>query len=90
MAKITEVVSSLAVKVNVGDYQSVDFFTSIKAEVKPFDEDASKVASLTYRLVNAAMISNLKAHFAARGKKLSTADICKRYGLQLPKEKEFG
>lgn len=92
MAKITEIVSSLAVKVNVGDYQSTDFFTSMKVEI---DVDASGTlagiaAAWLNELTNAAMISNLKSHFAARGKKLSTADICKRYGLKPPTEKDFG
>jgi len=85
MAKISEVVSSLAVKVNVGDYQSVDFFTSMKAaEVT----DPKTTATRLHQLTNAAMIDNLKAHFRARGKKLSTAEICKRYGLKSP-EPEF-
>jgi hypothetical protein len=89
MAKITEVVSSLAVKVNVGDYQSVDFFTSLKAEVEP-TEDAARVGRALNDLCNSNMIANLLAHFAGRGKKLTTAEVCKRYGLKPPKEPEFG
>ena len=89
MAKITEVVSSLSVKVNVGDYQSVDFFTSLKAEdVKP--ETAERTAAELNAFCNRNMVANLRAHFAARGKKLTTEEICKRYGLTVPKkEAEF-
>lgn len=88
MAKITEVVSSISVKVNLGDYQSVDFFTSLKAnDVKP--TEAESTAAELNAFCNRNMIANLKAHFAVRNKKLSTADICKRYGLVAPKA-EFG
>lgn len=30
--KVTEIVVSRAIKVNLGDYQSTDFFVSMKAE----------------------------------------------------------
>lgn len=76
--KIKDIVQSRAVKVNLGDYQSTDFFTSMTAEVTP--EDKGSVTILR-RLVDRAMLANLSAHFKARGKPLSKEDICKRYGL---------
>lgn len=85
MAKIIEVVSSLAVKVNVGDYQSVDFFTSAKSEVAPVGEDAEGVAAVTHKIVMDATLSKLRAHFRARGKKYDDATICRMYGLTQPK-----
>lgn len=89
MAKISEVVNSKSVKVNLGDYQSADFFVSMKSlEVA----DAKRTTAELEVLCTAAMLANLRGHFAARGKKLSDADICKRYGLKMPatKKDDFG
>ena len=88
MAKITEVVGSVTVRVNVGEYQSVDFFTSMKAvDIR----DADMVAiSLQDKLVKATL-AKLRSHFKARGKHFTDAQICRMYGLNPPSnEREFG
>jgi hypothetical protein len=82
MAKVIEVVSSMTVKVNVGDYQSVDFFTSLKAEDV---QDATKTAAMLQRQLNAITLAKLRAHFKARGKVRDDNSICRMYGLQIPK-----
>lgn len=84
MAKIIEVVSSVTVKVNLGDYQSIDFFTSIKAEVEEGEMVAVANAAV-HRTAVAATRAKLQAHFAARGKKYSPETLAKMYGLPLPK-----
>lgn len=90
MAKITEAVSSLSVKVNVGDYQSVDFFGSLKAEISD-GELLAVVQDKLNRTLHASMLARLRGHFRARGKKYDDATICKMYGLTPPKpEPEFG
>lgn len=88
MPKIVEVVSSMTVKVNVGDYQSVDFFTALKAE----SPDALKATEELHALLNRATLSKLRAHFKARGKKYTDEQICRIYGLAIPAKPkpEFG
>lgn len=83
MAKITEVVSSVTVKVNLGDYQSVDFFTSIKAEVE--DGELIAVANgKVHMIAVAATLAKLRGHFAARGKKYTDDTLARMYGLRIP------
>lgn len=89
MAKIVEVVSSMTVKVNVGDYQSVDFFTSMKAETT--GDSMKAIGELQTSLV-LATLAKLRAHFKARGKKYTDEQICRIYGLAIPAKPkpEFG
>ena len=90
--KIIEAVSSVSVKVNLGDYQSIDFFTSIKAEVGDGELLAVVNASL-HRVATAATLAKLRAHFAARGKKMSDESLAKLYGLKIIPDKppeDFG
>ena len=91
MARITEEVGAITVKVNVGDYQSVDFFTSMKAEMQGGD-DPEKIAAGLQAKLTASTLAKLRAHFKARGKKYTDEQICRMYGLAItakPKG-EFG
>lgn len=77
--KILEIVVSRSVKVNLGDYQSTDFFVSAKVETPDGKTgNARKQAVLT---LEKGIADDIHAHFKRRGKKASLSDIRKRYGL---------
>ena len=72
----------MTVKVNVGDYQSVDFFAAMKSEVQGEAEARMESARL-HKTLNEVMVGRLRAHMKARGKKYTDAQICRMYGLTL-------
>lgn len=79
MMKITEVVVSRTVRVNLGDYQSVDFFVSMKAT--PDGSNLEAVRAQLSQNVDMAVARDIAANFKRRGKGLSREQIAKRYGL---------
>lgn len=79
--KSVEVVKSRSVRVNLGNYESTDFFVSVKAEVDD-DETRSSVARSLRKTVDASLIEDISAHFIARGKTLSKNAIAKKYGFK--------
>lgn len=80
--KISEVVVSRSVRVNLGDYQATDFFVSMKAE--PGDGEKSRdVARSLRRVVDRAIVKNISAHFRGRGQKQTPEQICKKYGFSM-------
>lgn len=89
-----EIVKSASAKVNLGDYQSADFFTSMKMvvddnRVKP--KDIIKFAAGLQVLCNECLLNDLRGHFAARKKQYTDDQIRRMYGIPKPtKEPEFG
>lgn len=79
MTKITEVTVSRSVKCNTGDYESVDFFTSAKAEVE--DGDVKAAYADLAQTVERSMVSALLASYKARGKKIDADGVIRRHGL---------
>jgi hypothetical protein len=78
--KINEVVVSRSVRVNLGDYQAVDFFVSMKAEIDELDTPAEAALALR-RHVEDAIATDIRVNFKKRGKVISEQDIRKRYGI---------
>lgn len=78
--KIVEVVVSRSVRVNLGNYEAVDFFVSMKAEADE-EDSATAVALDVRRKVESAIAKDIEIHFKKRGKKISEQDIRKRYGI---------
>lgn len=79
--KITEVAASRTVRINLGDYQSTDFFVSMKAEV--FDgEKRTDAARSLHKLIDRVLLIEVARHFKARGKTVKTDELRKRYGFQ--------
>ncbi len=79
--KTTGVTVSRTVRVNLGNYESADFFVSMTAEP---DEGQTRVsvARLLRKTVDASLIEDLAAHFKARGKSISKKAICQKYGFR--------
>jgi len=80
--KPVEIVVSRTVRVNLGDYESSDFFVSMKAAI----EDGEKprvVSRMLRRVVDRAIVENIQAHFRGRGKPRTPQQICTRYGFSM-------
>jgi hypothetical protein len=87
-----EIAKSASAKVNIGDYQSVDFFTSLKNTIDdPTPKEVRRVAANLQAMCNECLLNDLRAHFAARKKQYSDDQIRRMYGIPKPKtEPEFG
>jgi len=86
---IKEITKSVSAKVNLGNYQSLDFFVSMKMELET--EDANEIAIVANTLracCNETMLNDLREHFKARGKAISDKQIRRQFGLAA--EDEFG
>lgn len=91
-----EIVKSAAAKVNIGDYQSVDFFVSMKDTLAgtkgrpaPTSGEIALAASRLQQLCNELLLADLTAHFATRGKKYTADNVRKMFGIPKP-QPEFG
>lgn len=80
MAEVTEITVSRSVKINLGDYESTDIFTSMKAEVGP-DESQADVRKDLVQQVERAMVVQVTSHLTARGRKVDKDYVIKRYGF---------
>lgn len=81
MAKLTEVVVARSVKVNLGDYQSIDFFASAKVENFTGQDNRLAVIDDTGRRLEDALAAQILASYKTRGKKATLEQIKRRYGL---------
>jgi hypothetical protein len=85
--QVKAVTVSSTARINLGDYQSRDFFVSMTGELDEGDTPVL-IAQRLRKLADAALLSNLAAHFKARGNKVPPETIAKRYGISLPVEKK--
>lgn len=74
-----EVAVSRTVKVNLGDYESTDFFVSMKDDAT--EETVAEVRKKLRRTINTALANDIFLHFKKRGKKVSLQSVKRRYGL---------
>jgi hypothetical protein len=84
---VIEVTVSRSVKVQetLDQYESTDFFMSLKDEAAT----PAEVTAVQRRLrdaINAALTQDIVRHYKARGRKADPVAIRKRYGLIQPKE----
>lgn len=80
MAIVNEVVVSRSVKVNLGDYESIDLFTSMKGEIEPGEDEAEAYKGLV-KAVERSMVMQILAHYKARGRNADKNFVIKRYGF---------
>jgi len=82
MAQIKEIVASRSIKINVGNYESVDHFVSMKMELDELD-DEPKCADELAETVELAIARQVALGYKARGKKnmASTLAVAKHHGL---------
>jgi hypothetical protein len=79
--KTTGVTVSRSVRVNLGNYESADFFVSMTGEPDE-GQTRTSVARTLRKSVDESLIENLSAHFKARGKALSKNAICQKFGFK--------
>lgn len=79
--KIVEITISRSIKINVGDYQSIDYFMSAKAinENGVTGEDTARVE----RAVESALLRTLTKAYGFRGVNTTPYKIAKMFGLGL-------
>ena len=80
MAEVVEITASCSVKLNMGNYQSTDFFLSMKAEVDEF-EDIEEAQRGLRKKVEQAMMAQLARAYKVMGKKVTEQDLAKRHGI---------
>lgn len=80
MGDVKEVSCSLSVRVNTGNYEGTECFVAMKADVDGLDSP-DEVTEDLQRRVAGAMMNQLRAVYAARGKKTSAAMIAKQHGV---------
>lgn len=78
--KITEITVARSCKMNLGDYEGADLFTSMKAEIEEGDDVAEARKELV-QTVERAMVVQVLAHHKARNKNVDRAHIIRRYGF---------
>ena len=77
---IKEVVVSRSYKINLGNYENVDVFVCMKAELDDFDEGAQTAGMLAV-LVEHACFQQIMSVYGARGKKVPEAEARRRHGI---------
>lgn len=68
MAEVREVTASVSVRVNTGNYEGTEFFTSVRAELGDF-EDPQEATKQVQRVAEQAMLRQLHRSYKVRGKK---------------------
>ena len=79
--KTLGVTVSRTVRVNLGNYESTDFFVSMSAEPGE-GETRTTVSRLLRKTVESSLIENIASHYKARGKSISKKAICQKYGFK--------
>lgn len=89
MVEITEIIVSRSCRVNLGNYESLEHFVSMRARMEELDCDELVFAQLSAK-VERAMVSQLQRSYKIRGKKDMTAEnVARHHGLShIPKKKE--
>jgi len=90
---IKEITVSRSVKIDLGNYESLDMFVSARAELDPLEESEDEAFAELSRTVERALVTQLYRSYTVRGvtpglKKgeLTTTGVAKHHGLtQAPK-----
>ena len=82
MAYVKEICVSRSTRMNMGNYEGVEHFVSMRAELDEFDVPEDEEATLE-RLVDDAMAEQLVRSYRARGKSgmANHAAVAKHHGL---------
>ncbi len=78
--EIKEITVARSYKINFGNYENVDVFVSMKAELDALDDLGTATAELAANVESAAL-AQLMSVYKARGKKASEAEIRRRHGI---------
>ena len=79
--EIKEIVVSRSVRVNTGNYEGLEHFVSMKAELDGLDDETEVAVELSAK-VERAMVAQLHRSYKVRGKKDMTPEkIAKHHGL---------
>lgn len=78
---VKEVVVSRSCRVNIGNYEGLEHFISMKAEIDELDDEVQAVADLSMH-VERAMAGQLIRSYQVRGKKdMDATKVAKHHGL---------
>jgi hypothetical protein len=83
MARVTEVTVSRSCRINLGNYEGLEHFISMKAEVDE-GEDPKKVQAMLAATVERQMLTQLKRSYKIRKKKVTDEQIAFQTGLSYP------
>lgn len=78
--EVKEITVSRSVRVNTGNYEGLEHFVSMKAELDEFDNEGEAHKRLC-KIAEAALTIQLQRSYQVRGKGLSIAQVAKRHGL---------
>lgn len=80
--EIKEIVISRSCRINIGNYEGLEHFLSMKAQLDELDDEVMAVEELAAK-VERAMVAQLVRSYKARGKKDMTdpAKVAKHHGL---------
>jgi len=85
--EIKEITISRSARMNLGDYEGVEQFVSMRAELQPGDNPASCSMDLAKK-VEMALCAQLFLSIKKRGKKMTIEETAKHYGLAEPVSKK--
>ena len=85
--EIKEIVVSRSVRVNTGNYEGIEHFVSMKAELDELDDETSVTTELNAK-VERTLVAQLHRSYQVRGKKDMTPEkVARHHGLSyLPKK----
>ncbi len=78
--EIKEITVARSYRVNLGNYENVDVFVSMRAEVDGLDDATQETGVLGCCVEDAALLQIISV-YKARGKKVSEAEVRRRHGL---------
>ncbi len=80
---VVRVTVSRSVRVNTGNYEGTEHFTSMKAEIDGLDDPVAETINVA-RMVEVALLAQLVHSYGVRGKKEMTVKrIARHHGLGL-------
>jgi hypothetical protein len=87
MAEVKEIVISRSVRINTGNYEGLEHFISMKAELGEFDDVAEEALKLSAK-IERALVTQLARSYKVRKKSMTVSEIARHHGLSyVPKEK---
>ena len=78
--RVREIVCSKSARVNVGNYEGVEHFVSMKADLDELD-DPTEVAAELCATAERAIVRQLHRSYRVRGKTMSSTEVAKHHGF---------
>lgn len=84
--QVKEIVCSKSARINTGNYEGVEHFVSLKAEVDGLDDPAESAAELS-AIAEKAIVRQLHRSYKVRGKAMTLAETARHHGFShVPQE----